>query len=313
MSDVDLSVIIPVYGSRASLVELTERIAEVFEQLDERAELIYVDDRCPQDSWTLIEELSERFDFLKGLRLSRNFGQHKAILAGLANCSGAHIVVMDCDLQENPRYIVDLLAECKKGYDIVYTWKTARRYGAFKNITAFVFHTVSRVLSNKTHYRPNVGTLSLITRKVADAYLSLGDRESVYLITLGWLGFSSSLIKVEHKERKHGRSSYTFKKLLKHALQIVIHQSQRLLYFSIFWGFFITLCASLAILWLVINWYFWGYQQGWTSLIVAIAFCTGNLMFGIGVNGLYLGGIFDQAKQLPAFVIDEKLGYQEQA
>jgi glycosyltransferase involved in cell wall biosynthesis len=304
-----LSVVSPVYGAELTVDELVKQLVSVMETMDVDYEIILVDDCGPDRSWEKIKQNCSRNPKVKGLKLSRNFGQHFAITAGIDMAQGDYVVVMDCDLQDDPKYIPELYQKIQEGYDIVYTLKESRKHSFFKNITASLFNYVfNYLIDNKSHRsNNNVGAYSMISRKVANAFKAYNDYHRHYLSVLRWLGFNHCYISIEHKERFEGKSSYTFSKLMKHALNGIVSQSDKLLRIFVTIGLTISFISFLSIIAIVILYFVHGFLSGWASTIIMLLFSTGIILTGIGVLGIYLGKTFEQTKNRPKYIIDEKI------
>jgi polyisoprenyl-phosphate glycosyltransferase len=304
-----LSIVSPVYRAEAIIDELVKRIREEVCPLTDHFEIVLVEDGSPDNSWAAIEANCIRDSRVKGVKLSRNFGQHNAITAGLAAASGDYIVVMDCDLQDDPKYIKHLLAKAQEGYDIVLTVKEARRHNPIKDFFANLFNLVFNWLieNNDLHSHGLVGSYSIISRKVVDAYLQLKDYYKPYLVALQWLGFSKAMIPVEHSERYSGQSSYSFARLVRHALNGIISQTQRLLMLSVYSGLTFAFIGFIAILYIIYRALFDGFQSGWASVIITIIFSTGLILTSLGVVGLYIGKIFEHVKGRPHYIVDKRV------
>lgn len=301
-----ISIVSPVYRAENVLDQLVEEIKYSVSSITKEFEVILVDDGSPDSSWEKIKKQAQKDDRIKGFRLSRNFGQHYAITAGLNCASGQYIVVMDCDLQDDPKYIKPMYDELLKGHDLVYTIKNRRSHNFLKNMAAKLFY---RMISFLGGYRldPLIGNYSILSRKVVQAFLMFNDYQRGYLFILQWLGFSSSHLRVHHRPRSNGKSSYNYYHLFKQALGLTIGFSDRLLYFSIISGLFIGFLSFIGILIIIYRYLFYGYLEGWPSLIVAQMFFSGLILISLGIIGLYLGKTFEQAKQRPLFLISEKV------
>lgn len=305
----EIAVVSPVYKSSESIREFVQKVEKHLKDISPQYEIILVNDGSPDNSWEIMRELSAANQKIKSIKLSRNFGQHPAIYCGLQHSRAYAVIVMDCDLQEDPKYIRDLYQKYKEGYDIVYTLKRQRKHTVWKNIaTRFFTKIYNYLLDNKSlQNNENVGSYSLISRKVVQAFMNFKDYQFHYLIVLRWLGFRSAYIEIEHLPRKHGKSSYNFKKLFEHALVAIVFQSDKLLRLNIYLGFFISLLSFIAGIIIIINYFLHGYAHGWTSIFVLILFSLGILLFSLGIVGLYIGKMFDQTKNRPVFIVDEKI------
>ena len=304
-----ISIVSPVYNAEKIIIELVNRISEEIILTTKDYEIILIDDYSSDNSWETIKSIAKVNPNVKAIKLSRNFGQHMAIKAGLELAKGECCVVMDCDLQDDPKYITNLIEKWEEGFDVVYTQKSNRNHSWFKNITARGFNVIFNWLAEnkKVNSLRQVGSFSLISKKVVDAFNSYNDYQFHYLMVLRWLGFKSCYIPIEHKERYEGKSSYSLKKLLRHAIVGVVYQTDKLLRMSIYMGFFFSLISIVLSIFLVINYFVSGPQPGWTSLIVVILFSSGLILIAIGILGIYIGKTFEQTKNRPRFIIDEKI------
>lgn len=308
-----ISIVIPVYQAENVINELVGKLTSALENVTPDYEIVLVEDYSPDRSWDLITEQCHNNPRIKGIKLSRNFGQHSAIAAGLENASGDYAVVMDCDLQDNPKYIKDLVEKSSEGFDIVFTIKEKRKYNLIKDVTAGLFHRIFNYLvgNNDIQSQGLIGAYSLITRKVIDAYCLINDVYKPYLYVLQWLGFSKGYIQVEHEYRPEGKSSYTFSKLFSTALDSIISQTDRLLKLSIFSGFFLSIVGFISGIWLIIKYFMSGFQAGWLSIFVTIIFSTGLILVSLGIIALYVGKMFEQTKNRPYYVIDQKRNFSQ--
>ncbi len=310
MNSPDLSIVSPVYLGEPCVDELVEGIRSTIETFTPNFEIILVEDGSPDGSWGKIREQCEKDPRIKGIRLSRNFGQHQAITAGLSAARGKRVALLDCDLQDDPKYLKDLYQKSLEGFDVVLTKKSARAHPPLKNFFAFLFSLIFNQLIDDRNYKMNtdVGVYSMITRKVVDAFLRVNDYQRHYLTILRWLGFSSVTIPVEHRQRPYGKSSYTLRKILNHGLDGIVSQSDKLLYLSVQIGFLFFILSTFSILYLVTRYFFLSRPlEGWTSLMVLVLFSTGLILMSLGILGIYLGKTFDQVKARPLFLIDERL------
>ena len=299
---VRLSVVVPVYGCADCLVALHERLTASVGQITDRYEFVFVDDRSVDDGWTVLRRLAERDRHVRAFRLSRNFGQDAAITAGLAKARGGWVVVMDCDLQEAPEDIPRLWAAAGEGYDMVRTTRRGWRHSPFRRWTSRAY----RKLTLETDVRPDYSNLSLLSRRVVDAFLRLRDRDREYMIALDWLGFDSTSIEIEHHERHAGKSGYTLSRLFKVALDGMFFRSTVLLRVVVLLGFIVALIGVVVAGFEIADYFAEKNSSvpGYTSLIVLLLVLAGFIIVSVGVVGLYVGRIFEQVKNRPLFLID---------
>jgi dolichol-phosphate mannosyltransferase len=253
----------------------------------------------------MIVRACEQDSRVKGLQLSRNFGHHPAITAGLAHARGRYVVVMDSDLQDDPQYIQDLYRRAHDGFDIVFARKRTRRFGPLRNLATRVYYATVRWLA-AVDYDPHVGAYSIVTRRVVDAFLQVGDYRRGYVLVLGWLGFRRAYVDVQHRERATGRSAYSTLALISLGITIAVTYSDKLLGMSIYVGLILSGLSFLLGIWLAVNYLTSNVGQvalGWTSIIISHLFLSGLTLVSLGVVGLYIGRIFEQVKQRPIFVV----------
>jgi len=299
-----LSVVVPVYGCADCLVALHDRLSRSVVSVTDRYELIFVDDRSLDGGWEVLRSLARRDPHVRAFRLSRNFGQDAAITAGLAQARGEWAVVMDCDLQEAPEDIPRLWAASREGYDIVRTTRRGWRHSAFRRMTSRAY----RRLTLETDVRPDYSNLSLLSRRVIDAFLRLRDRDREYMIALDWLGFDSTTIEIEHAERHAGESGYTLRGLVRVALDGMFFQSTVLLRVVVLVGFLVALAGAILAVYEVVDYFVEPGNRvpGFASLAVLLLLLAGFIIVSVGVVGLYVGRIFEQVKNRPLYLIDSE-------
>jgi dolichol-phosphate mannosyltransferase len=303
---VELSIVVPVYGCRDCLDQLHQELNKAVKSITSSYELVFVDDRSPDGSWPVLEKLAAADPRVKAVRLSRNFGQHAAITAGLANSQGEWTVVMDCDLQDPPGAIPGLYARAKEGFDLVLARRKQRTHSAFRLALAKGYFRLLNTFMG-TDIDGAYGTFSILNRKVVDAYLSLGERDRHYLFVLYWLGFEHGTIEVDHQDRAAGTSSYTLGRLLRHAVSGVFFQTTNLLLYIVYLGFIVAGLGVAGALYLVYLYVTAHPPAGFTSLAVLILIIGGFIITSTGVTGLYIGRVFQQVKARPLFVVDTVL------
>jgi glycosyltransferase involved in cell wall biosynthesis len=265
-----------------------------------------VEDGSRDASWDKIELNCMKNAKVKGIKFSRNFGQHYAISAGLQCASGQWVVVMDCDLQDNPKYIKDLYKKAQEGYDIVYTAKTKRQHNFIKDIIARAYFFIFNYLSDQKQ-DDRTGAYSIISRKVTDAFCQIKDFHRHYLPILQLLGFKSTIISIEHEKRYEGKSTYNFLKLLKLASHGIVSQSDKLLRVSISLGFVLFVLSFIWAAYIILMYFVRGALPGYTSIMAMLLLSTGLILMSIGIAGIYIGKIFEQVKDRPLYFVDKKV------
>jgi len=300
-----MSVVIPVYGCDESLVKLHNRLEKTLISIGKSYEIIFVDDCSNEDSWKIIKEISENYSSVYGLKLSRNFGQHVAITAGLEKSIGDWIVIMDCDLQDKPEEIVKLYETSQKGVDIVFAQRSNRQDSYSKKMYSKLFYKVLGYLTD-TQLDASVANFGIYHRKVIDAVLSMGEVHKYFPIMVRWVGFTTKSIPVSHADRVHGNTTYSLKKLLALSLNTIISFSDKPLRLIIKYGFMVSLLSAIYATSIIVDVVINGsVVAGWSSMMVSLWFIVGMLMSVIGVVGLYVGKTFDEAKSRPIYIIKD--------
>lgn len=308
----DISVVIPVYGCRAALPELHRRLCESMEQIVDTFEIILVDDCCPQNSWEEIKKLCEKDKRVVGMHMSRNFGQIKAITAGLDKSRGDWIVVMDCDLQDRPESIIELYNKAQEGYDVVFAKREGRVDSAITKFLSRSFYKVYDYFTDGT-FDSSICNFSISKRKVIDAYCRMREQNRAYTMFIRWLGFNQTAINLKADARYEGESSYNMKKKLKMAFEIITSQSNKPLMISVKAGFAIAVIALIYIIYVIVRALVVGDTlAGWPSLIGSVYLMGGILLCALGVVGIYVGNIFNEAKNRPIYVISECINGEEE-
>ncbi len=302
-----ISVVIPTYACATCLHVLHERLTATLAQMAVEYELVFVDDRATDGSWDVLAQLAADDQHVRAYRLSRNFGQHVAISAGIAHARGEWIVVMDCDLQDPPEQIPRLYAKAQEGHDIVFARRMGRPGSQLRRTLGRGYFALLNWVAG-TNIDRSFGSFSLISRKVADSYLQFRDRDRHYLFILYWLGFNHATIEFTSQERHSGRSAYGVRALLRHAVDGLVFQTTVVLRWIVYAGFALAAGGLLLSCYFVIVHIGGSTPPGWTSLAIFVLLLSGFAITSTGVIGLYVGKIFEQVKQRPLYVIDEAVG-----
>jgi dolichol-phosphate mannosyltransferase len=308
-STITLSVVIPVYKAENCLNELYLRLKTSLSSICRDYEIVLVEDAGGDRSWEIISDIALHDPCVKGIKLSRNFGQHYAIAAGIDNCKGNWVVIMDCDLQDRPEEIPRLFNQAQQGYDVVLARRQKRKDNIIKKAFSFIFYLILSYLT-ETKINPQVGSFRILSRKVIDSLTLMRENTRYFGGLVGWLGFPTAYVDVEHAPRFQGSTTYTFPKLINLAIGAILAFSDKPLRLTIKLGFllsFFSFCYGMyAIVLHIMNPLI---QLGWTSLIVSIYFMGGLMVCVVGICGLYIGRIFEEVKQRPLYIIDKKVNY----
>jgi dolichol-phosphate mannosyltransferase len=306
----DISVIAPLYGCTPFIAELCHRLRATLSRITDRYEIILVDDCGPDDAWPVIQAQAAMMPEIRAIRLSRNFGQHAAIGAGLSVSRGAWIAVLDGDLQDPPEEIARLYQQVGgqggSGPDIVFARRRRRPETLSRRIASRAyFRLLSALIDSPMDGRE--GSLSLFSRKVADAYSAVSDQDRHHVMLLRWLGFSHVTIEYDQDARKEGSSSYTLAKLIDSALRGLLFTSTKLLRAIVYAGILFSLMGFLLAAVIIVKYFTQDITPGWTSLAVIQLVVGGAIIVSVGTVGMYVGRIFDQVRGRPLFVIDRAI------
>jgi len=286
---------------------LHRRLIPVLESISESYEVIFVDDGSKDESWKIIEDLCRNNQNVRGIKFSRNFGQHVAITAGLDQAKGDFIVLMDADLQDLPEEIPRLLGRCKDGCEIVYALRKSRGDSATKKLLSKAFYFVLNIISS-FKLRPDVGVFRIMTKVVRDNIVQMREQTRIITGLIDWLGFPCDYIEVDRPGRSFGKTKYDFRKMLRLALQGIMSFSNLPLRFATYLGFMVSMFSLFVGAYFLILKIFFGYGLiGWPSLITAILFLGGVQLLVVGILGEYIGKIFLDVKQRPLYVISKRI------
>ena len=300
-----LSIVSPVYRAEKIVDELVEETVKAISAITTDFELILVEDGSPDGSWERIIAQCALDKRVKGIKLSRNFGQHNAITAGLSAAKGEWVVVMDCDLQDRPEEIPNLYRRAQDGWDVIFARRIIRQDGFWKKASSRVFYSVFSFLTDTKH-DGSVANFGIYHQKVILAILSMKDYTRYFPTMSQWVGFRSTYIDVQHGKRADGKSSYSWSKLIKLAFDNIIAFSDKPLRLTVYTGLLIVFFSfSLGIVYLFK--YYVGHivVLGFTSLIISIWFLSGIIIATLGMVGLYIGKTFDKVKDRPVYIVQE--------
>ncbi|SFN08895.1 glycosyltransferase family 2 protein [Dokdonella immobilis] len=304
-ADIQVSVVVPVYGGASALAELHARLAKCMQEAGLRHELILVDDRGQTESWPIIRELARKDERIIGLRLSRNFGQHAATICGIEHARGDWIVTLDDDLEHPPEAIPSLLAAGSEECPLVYGKFPRRTHATYRNWSSELMRwTLKRAFPDLNEdYSSFRAMHASLGRQLAGFRLSKPYIDGM----LSWMTSSVATVEVPHGEREHGESTYTLRKLASHAVNIFVTFSQLPLRIASYGGAALAL-ASFAYMMFVVFGYFTGRitNPGYTSLMSVILFACGVQLLILGVLGEYVGRLMGAAYRKPVYLVEIK-------
>ena len=306
-----LSIVVPMYCCEGTIEQLVTRcnasMTLVPNHLIDDYEFILVDDRSPQKDWAVIKRLAQTDGRVKGIRLSRNFGQHAAITAGLARASGDCVVVMDGDLQDRPEEIPQLIDKYSQGsgYDAVVARRADRKDRWIKKSFSRFFYWILHILTGYD-LDPATANFGIYSKRLISAVLSLKDKYRFFPLFVKWVGFEITAMDVIHSERTIGKSAYSFGKALRMATNAFLSFSNKPLRIMTYIGMVLSVISfALAVLYFA-GALIKGYAvQGWPSLIISIWFIGSVQLLFLGLVGMYVAKNFEQSKNRPLYIVCE--------
>ncbi|MBV9425365.1 MAG: glycosyltransferase family 2 protein [Solirubrobacterales bacterium] len=308
-----LSIIVPAYKEEANVEPLYQRLRPVLDDLDLDWELIFSVDPGPDRTEELILLLRDRDPRVKMLRFSRRFGQPMATLAGLEVASGDAMVVIDCDLQDPPELIAELVARWREGFDVVYAQRRSRAGETIpKRIVAWAGYKVIKRIA-EVEIPPNTGDFRLMSRRVVDNVVALKESHGFLRGLVGLVGFRQTSVLYDRDPRVAGSSKYN--RLLGSlviGLNGVVGFSRYPLHLiSVLGIVFSGLSFLLAVVYLALKLAGVAFPTGNPTIVIVVAFFSGIQLLSLGVMGEYVGRIYDEARQRPKFIIESRYGFDE--
>jgi dolichol-phosphate mannosyltransferase len=302
----DISIVVPVYGSNTTLVPLYERVAAAARLIPASFELIFVDDCGPGRPWKLINKLAQRDQRVIGLKMSRNFGQHRAIMAGVDIMRGNWLVIMDCDLQDRPEEIPRLWAKAHEGHDIVVGRRVERQDRFLKRLSSRLFHWFFGYITDQESDSAQAN-FGIYARKVVNVVKTLSEQPAVFSLLVRRAGFVITTIDIAHSRRAEGKSSYTlFRKLLL-AMDIIVSYSNMPLKICFQFKSFMAVSAFCFGLAFFIRYFLFDYASAvWTHVIVSVLVLFGIILFGMGILCIYISWVLNQTRGKPLYVVEDR-------
>jgi dolichol-phosphate mannosyltransferase len=300
----ELSIVVPVYRGRDLVGPLTAEIEEELARSDISYEIVLVDDGCPAGSWGAIVEMASTNSHIRGVRLSRNFGQQIAVSAGIAEARGERLVVMDCDLQNPPSAIPTIVARLRDGHDIVYTVSKTRNNGRdalTSRLFWFAMTTVFRV-----NIVPHQLMMRGMSRRFADIFVDYPEHTRTVAGISNDIGLKADVLEVENRTRASGKSSYNFLRRFNLMLHFVINMTDAPLNVIIYISLLVLMITMMASLVYLFNALFASVVSGFTTLILAIFFFGSLTTLILGIIGLYLANIYREVRRRPLFHVQER-------
>lgn len=299
-----IAIVIPSFNEEGNIEIMAKSIKDTMQVLPYDYEVIFVDDGSSDNTLVKLKELSQSFDNLFFVELSRNFGHQNALKAGVDIANANAVITMDGDMQHPPELIPELLKKWEEGYDVVYTRREDDKSNSFiKRKTSKGFYSVMNYLS-EVKFEPGTADFRLMDEKVVAVFTDFSENELFIRGLVSWLGFKQFALDYIPAERFSGKSKYTMKKMMRFAIQGITSFSTRPLHIAIFLGVGLSLFAFVFYIGYVLySMYFGHVISGWASVISTIVFFGGLNLIVLGIIGMYIGKLFIQSKQRPNYLI----------
>jgi len=302
-----ISIIVPIYNSAAFMQNLLEAIDSERKKNNWALELVLVDDGSRDNSYHKIEELSKTYPYIKGIKLARNFGHQIAVKTGLANCSGDYIAVIDDDLQDPPSLLPEFFKYLDQGYDVAYGVRKKRKESFIKKLSYNSFYRLLKKLSD-TDIPLDSGDFCVMTKQVVENMLKLQEKNPFLRGIRAWVGFKQVGVEYERAARFDGQSGYTFKKLMKIAMDGIFSFSSVPIRTITLLGFlgllFAFVYSALVIYEAIFNEIA---VKGFATLTIIILFFSSIILICLGIIGEYIVRIYDEVRNRPYTVIEKTI------
>ncbi len=310
MESIKYSIVIPLYNEEGIISLLVERLQQIMSELDGPAEVVMVDDGSQDATYALVTAVTADDPRFKLIQFSRNFGHQQAITAGMDAASGDAVIIMDADLQDPPHVILEMAKKWQEGYEIVYGLRQHREgERLFKTATASMFYgLLHRIAEVETPV--DVGDFRLVDRKALDAFLQMRESNRYVRGMFSWVGFRQAPVPYVREERAVGTTHYTLRKMVKLASNGIMGFSTAPLRLALGAGVFIAFAALIyGVVAIALKLAGVSLVPGYASLLFAVTFFSGIQLIVMGMVGLYVGRIYDEAKGRPLYVVRETQGF----
>jgi glycosyltransferase involved in cell wall biosynthesis len=305
------SIVIPIYNEQDILPELHRRLTAVVDLLGSGTEVILIDDGSTDDSYAEMQKIHQQDSRYKLLRLARNFGHQIALTAGIDSTEGDAVILMDGDLQDPPELLPRMIEKWKEGYHVVYTVKRSRKENIFKRFAFSFFYRLMHTFSTVA-IPMEAGNFSLMDKKVIHVLQHMPERNRYLSGMRAWAGFRQTGVEFDRDARFAGRPKMTLKRLIRLALDGLISFSNAPLRLAIYIGLASAGISFLGAAYVIYEKLFTNEAiLGWASTIVAITFIGGMILLTLGFIGEYIGRIYDEVKQRPIYIVQDKIGFHK--
>ena len=312
-----LSVIVPCFNESANIDNTFKRIELNIKKITDNYEIIFVDDGSTDNSFKILNEISEKNPHLKIIRFSRNFGHQYAIYAGIVSSSGEGIFLIDADLQDPPEKFQEMFDKWSSGYDVVYGVRKSRKGNFFKKILYSSYHKIFRWLSDLDN-QADLADFCLMDKKIKEVFLKFKEKNLYFRGLRSWVGFKQIGIPYERDNRNLGETKYALAKLFQLALDGILNFSIKPLNFIFLTGLVMFIFSMILIIFYLFQKFF-GFSflgtvpeeaKGFYTTIIIILFFGGMNLTALGIIGEYVGRLYKEVKDRPKYIIKDKINFK---
>jgi len=303
--DIDISVVIPVYNEEMNIGKLHSRLVNTMTTMQLNYEIIYVNDGSKDNSLNILKMLAAAESRTKFIDFSRNFGHQLAITAGIEHANGIYIVAMDGDGQDPPELIPEMYSKANEGFEVVYARRRKREGESFlKKLTAKLFYRLLRRITS-IEIPVDTGDFRIIHQKIQRILKKMPEQHKYIRGQISWIGYNQTYVEYDREERMGGETKFTYRKMIRFALDGISSFSVWPLKVATLSGFLVSTIAFILIIYSLYEKFFGVTQPGWTSLHISVLFIGGIQLIGIGILGEYLGRVSENVKNRPHYIIRE--------
>ena len=301
-----LSVILPAYNEEKMIEKAGTVIGRILEEQKISYEIVFVDDGSKDRTWSEIDRTAVNNPHIAGVHFSRNFGKESAMLAGLANAKGDCCVVMDCDLQHPPETVVEMYRLWEQGYEVVEGVKHSRGKEslAHKASAGMFYKLISKAVGIDMS---RASDFKLLDRKAVDALLEMPERNAFFRALSAWIGYKTTSVEFDVREREEGVSKWSTKSLIRYAITNIVSFSSAPMQFVTGAGVFVFLLAVILGIQTLVHYFTGNAVAGFTTVILLLLLIGSILMISLGIIGYYISKIYEEVKGRPRYLISRKI------
>ena len=299
-----LSVVIPAYNEELMVGKTCRVLHDILKKAGIRYELVLVNDGSKDRTWEEIQAAGKKDQHILGVHFSSNFGKESAVFAGMAQTTGDVVAVMDCDLQHPPEVLLEMYHKWEEGYQVIEGIKKSRGKESFlhKESAGFFYGIMSRITRIDMQ---NTSDFKMLDRQVVNTILSMPERNMFFRATTSWVGYRTTYVEFEVREREAGESKWSTWSLVKYAFTNIVAFTTIPLQFVTVGGGICFLCSLILMIYSLVQ-YFTGHAiEGYTTILLVMLLLGSAVMLSLGIIGYYMAKIYEEVKHRPRYIISQ--------